>query len=229
MKVIHIFEQLKGTHNLRNLTWEELVEYLKTHNVSRIGQGAFGDVFYHPSWNYVVKVFDTDTAYLNFIKFVEHNPNKHYPKILKSPKLMHQFHKRNLHRSDMHKFFYLVKIEKLLPLSLENQDMVHELAVTIGGNYRNHFNNRRKFISSMRELISRFPKQEMATLSVAIFKALEFLKANVPETVADLHSGNFMQRPDGTIVVIDPVSCLNDSDPYFKEPLEQHVVQGINL
>lgn len=223
-----ILENLRGTHQLRTSSWEQIVELLKSHDIRRIGQGAFGDVFAHPSWNYVVKVFDTDSAYLAFIDFVQQHPNKHYPKIIKSPKQIHQFHLRNKDRSDTHKYFYAVKIERLYDITVDNENMIVDLCLVMKNVYKNHYNKQHVFMDSIRQLASKYPRQDLASLAVAVYKALSHLKSNLPKAIADLHVGNFMQRADGTIVVIDPSTCLNDSDPYFREPLEQQVIHGIN-
>lgn len=227
MKLSIILENLIGTHKFRNDSWEQIVQKLKTHDIHRIDQGAFGDVFAHPSWDYVVKVFDTDSAYLEFVNFVQQFPNKHYPKIIKSTKPIHQFHLRNKNRSDIHKYFFIVKIERLYDLSSENVDMVTELGDELKRVYKRHFNKQEYFISSVKKLAEKYPRQDLATLAVATYKAMSHLKSHTVSPIADLHKDNFMQRKDGTIVLIDPSTCLDDAEPYFREPLEDETVNNI--
>jgi hypothetical protein len=63
----------------RNKTWKELMGEFTASGGKLIGTGKHGEVFSHPRWNYVVKMFN-DPFYLRFVRFTYRYPHKSFPK-----------------------------------------------------------------------------------------------------------------------------------------------------
>ena len=206
MKLEFILEQLRGVKKYHNLTWDDIRDELRKQGIKSIGMGRYGEVFHKPDWNYVIKVFESDDAYLDYVNFCITNNNPHFPKFIKKPKSFHQFHKRLHHSSKM---LQIVKMELLAPLkdhwysdNLENicnlifrenikNVVIYDDDITKPKMYDNiediiNDNNNKP---QLRELIS----------------ALVQIKNKFNSYILDIHSENLMQRKDGTIVITDPI------------------------
>lgn len=233
--------ELTGVKHLHNLNRPDLKQYLEDRfGVKEVGAGSYGEVFTHPDWNYVIKVFDNDPYYLSFVDYVIHHPNKHYPTIVKKPMSMHSFHTRM--PSDADKFF-IVKIEKLLPLDkkvanfiVKNFEKVYEATYrqdimpatakadqeAIYGKGYIHSDLRPKpwptidggsEVMTYHQFVDAYPW--FRTLVIAYHHLREELSG-----ASDIHAGNFMMRKDGTVVMIDPLwegySRYKAQDDWYK-------------
>lgn len=213
MKVQHIIENLIGTHQYRDKTWDEIFQTLKNspHEISVLGSGSFADVISSPEWKYVYKIYQRDSAYTSFIHFcTQHQDNPHLPKILKPPKKLHAFHKRS-HLSSDH--LYAVKLEKLYDLNDINYKIVEFVS-----DYAYHYTNSNHLLHdpfdpnssrvaeyTLDDLIDMYPKYPIRQLLDTIKQIFSKCRFRL-----DLHDGNFLQRLDGTIVIIDPLYEPND-------------------
>lgn len=232
MKLQLILEQLYGVKKYHSMTWVELIKHLESQYGITMKRGVWGQVFIHPSWNYVVKVFDTDNAYLQFVKFAIDNPDKHYPKFISRPIEMHMFHRRS---SDIiNKKFYIVKIEKLQELDQKHLmffklDVIMDLCKAVYNNKENynlpvvHF---KKTLSlskvvdditfenqNVKQFMQQYSYMQLETLIPSIIKIIQNFKGKGLKW--DLHGKNAMQRSDGTIVITDPYSNNKFEKPFF--------------
>lgn len=204
--------EMIGVKKYSNLTVDKLLTHLSdTHGLGVLGAGAFGKVLEVPNKNYVYKIFDNDNAYLSFVNYVIKNPNKHFPKFLKSPKLLHSFYRRSPIEPNM---FTAVAIEKLQPLSQPNyiyaywiitllEDIIHNTFIVTewpaelpNGNY-----NHKKI--SYEDIMVADPN-----IASIINAFLKMYRSGDVIGDLDLHLSNIMQRTDGTLVITDPVKAF---------------------
>lgn len=145
--------------------------------------GNFSVVLMHPNWDYVWKTFIDDPGYLHFLSMVKKNPtNPHYPRIFKVKKIVPPY-RRNV----SYPFLWVVKMEKLLPISGANWKIVeHCLSVINFGMSQERFN-------------------DLHPTSGDLLGTIYGITRNRGGGILDLERRNFMQRQDGTIVVADPL------------------------
>jgi hypothetical protein len=213
-----LLQELTGVKKYHNMSWYDLTKKLEQETgIKPVANGRYGVIFTKPEWNYVIKIFDEDPEYLGFVDFVLSHPNKHYPKIIKKPMTMHHFHSRD--PSSTYKF-YIVKIEKLYPVSEEMGGFLEiYLPYLMEVYYRQYVmdqsdqNYKYDGDSAERTFNGPFGKK-IKTSYVGLFEQMPWLKSlskaywkvmAADLGAEDMHKGNIMQRKDGTIVLIDPV------------------------
>lgn len=152
--------------------------------------GLNSEVYYRDDRNYVLKLYNSrDYAYQAFLDLVVSNPNKHFPKIVGKP--------RKVTRA-----YYAVRMEKLdvawNPVMLDTylkvkRDQIadEDVEVYFSKVKYEHYLKAISYLNDNPEMIK------------ALDLIVDFLLPNFKE---DLHAGNIMQRSDGTLVIIDPVS-----------------------
>lgn len=150
------------------------------------GQGYYGSVYCKEGADYVLKLFDSrDRAYLAFLKLIKEHPNPHFPKIL--GKLV-----------KITPYYWAVRMEML--------NAIPKDAPNLG-----------VYLISLRHEVSREKNeyQYEAYLKVIAYlegqprlkEALDLINEHLLDRYRqDLHMENFMARPDGTLVIIDPVN-----------------------
>lgn len=208
MKLITILENLQGVKKYHNLNWEELKLELKKHGINSIGIGGFGEVFHKTGWDHVVKVFEKDNAYLEYVDFCIQNPDPHYPKFIKKTMNMHQFHTR---MSQSSKTMQIVKIELLQPLLDEwYADNLQDIYVQYKKQIRQLDNNPGRLDAQL----DKYNKPQLKSLLVSIDR----IRQHLPKYHLDIWFDNIMQREDGTIVLSDPVSDMQNASRGFLNP-----------
>lgn len=204
MKLQQLLENLQGVKKYHQLTWNELVQELAKVGINSLGKGRFGQVFYKAGWNYVIKVFENDNAYLDYVNFCIENPNPHYPKFIKKPLNMHQFHARTHHAEKM---MQVVKIELLQPLKdswyAVNLSKIFKLLNKETDEIMLFNDNTQQYDSyyNINEIFNDFKQYKVEELISAIYA----IKHHFPNYKLDLHLDNLMQRTDGTVVLSDPI------------------------
>ena len=206
-------DEIIGVKKYHGLTLDELMKQIANdYDLRVLGQGAFGHVLSTKDPNTVVKVFETDDAYMSFVEYIQQNPNPHYPRIVKSPRLMTTFYKRYDLQPDK---FTVLALERLVPLSdhmaqfvadVANARDLHDKPFKLpngrmnGGDY-NYDDDDIDPGVTFRELSRDYPWIPTFWEAVRQLFRSGIVKGNI-----DMHPGNFMARQDGTIVIIDPVS-----------------------
>ena len=206
-------DEMIGVKKYHGLTLDELMKQIATdYNLKVLGQGAFGHVLSTHDPNSVVKIFETDNAYLSFVNFIQQHPNKHYPKIVKSPRLMTTFYKRYNIQPD--KFTVLV-IEKLKPIPEKTASFVSSVA-----NARDLYDkpmylpngrlNGGGYDPETDEIDGGLTYQELSRdypwIPEFWAAVKQLFRGGAVKGNIDMHYGNFMMRDDGTIVITDPVA-----------------------
>ena len=71
------------TVDVRDQSWSmTLPDAMKKYGFTKLGSGKYASVYGHPKYDYVLKIFMKDSAYLKWIEFVQKNKSNPYiPKI----------------------------------------------------------------------------------------------------------------------------------------------------
>jgi hypothetical protein len=194
-----------------------------------IGSGRYGQVFEHPKWPYVIKIFPHDTCYLKFARFAYKHPHPSFPKLYGPPQKIVPFFNREKSWSEV----YVARIEKLYPVT--DQEMLKEIvklydygliyfqAVSMGKDVnaeieRQVLNPDRQARKTQPYVIQKTKVYDVALglfdkypKSKSLFEGLSIVNQNV-ECALDVHKGNIMQRQNGDLVIADPV--WEGSTPY---------------
>lgn len=211
----------------RNKTWNQLKDEFEASGGKIIGVGKYGQVFSHPSWSYVLKVY-FDEYYTRFVRFAYRNPHPSFPKFYGPPQRVIPFYRRYKSESIQ----YLVRMEELLPIStelfnlinnwynqginymraVENGSQDHEIEEIIYPNSQERKAGKKSYTGKVKlyqdiiDLLKNNPKL------YNVFEGLYLLtKGNIKGSF-DFHQDNFMQRPNGDIVISDPL--WEGSNPY---------------
>jgi len=232
-----------------NKTWDQLMKEFEASGGKYIGSGKHGQVFDHPSWPYVLKIFSQDSLYTSFVRFAYRNPHPSFPKFYGPPQRILPSYRRSPSLTKM----YLVRMEKLNPVNKEignfltkhiedgayyvkakemGQDMIFKKRNTA----RQIKAGEPEFTDVYHyphiiDMLKKYPKLYQ------VFEGWNILMNSKLQGSPDIHSGNFMQRENGDIVIIDPF--WEGSNPYadyqkmidmeidaVKEPLPQNVLGG---
>lgn len=231
-----LLQELAGVKRFQKYEQHQLFKMFRRLGV-KIMSGKFGTVFAHPSWDYVYKVVNgEDPQYTDFVEYVLKHPNKHFPKFLRRPLTVHQFHTRSANEPTT---WWIVKIEKLEEITDRNllKFIVHNLEDGMTAIHSEALGDKRAMEYRHKNHAKVLPDGEYHTnVSMGdIFEKYPWFRSlcaaslhyNIysSETdtagVNDIHGGNFMQRKDGTIVFIDP--SWAGTNPY---QLEREYMNG---
>lgn len=211
--VLQIIEEsgLSGVKHLYGLTWPQIIEHIKQHyGIQLVGSGAYGQVFIHPSWNYVIKIYESDPGYDRFLNICSSMKTPHLPKVIKPPKTIHQFH---LRLKEAGSKLNIVKLEILSPLSIDFKNSLRQ----VKGGYSN------KKIAHLYSLFKTHQKDAVYNELNSkydldsLFQTLQIIENNIStdHDFLDIHDGNFMMRGN-TIVIVDPISNLYTAEPWYR-------------
>jgi hypothetical protein len=202
----------------RYKTWDQLMKEFEASGGSYIGGGRFGTVYDHPSWPYVVKVFN-DPFYLRFARFAYRNPHPCFPKFFGPPQRIVPFYTRGAAQSVQ----YIVRVEKLIPV--KDQQMLKQFITLYdyAVYYLTSSDKGNRYFDSVRELFQRYPQLEKLT------EAIFLVQRNIHGAM-DIHTENIMQRQNGDLVLTDPLwegtnpyadarrAMEMETDPVYDEP-----------
>ncbi len=231
MKVSQLFEginSLIGVNKLHDMTWKELTKNLEQeYGIKVIGTGSFATVFWHPSWNFVYKVFEEDSGYMRFVEYVMSNQyNPHLPKILRPPRQFHAFHLRAAQTTSK---LWAVKMELLEEVSgevkefLTNGRMWYATRRYAGeqidtGSIQYELDD---FEKTLDELFMQFKEYDMEGLVETLADLADV--CGIDPYDFDLHTHNFLMR-NNTIVIIDPMVNDDDKPAYFRNAVNRFIM-----
>ncbi len=160
-----------------------------------LGQGTYATVLYHPSWKFVAKIFSDDIPYLKYVRFCLTHPRKSFPKFFDKPRRILPNIRR--HKSKQH--LYVVKTEKLEPISKEEF-----LDIDFYKHYGSSERNIKGYVwektyEKLDEIESKYKgiKTFMDDYNFLMRSPVEF-------GTPDFTQGNIMKRSNGDFVLIDP-------------------------
>lgn len=230
-----LLNELTGVKKYYNKTGWQIERMLSKFGIKFVASGKFGKVFTNDKWDYVVKIFN-DEYYLSFVNYAIAHPNPHYPHFKRKPLEMHRFEKRFKHQPN---YSTIVKIEKLLELPKEKADfIVAELEHAQQGLY-NLKHNKQDAETYQTWFNDPISHQRVRTTWPEIFKmypwlytlaeAWQSIQDNVEYGSPDIHASNFMQRKDGTVVIIDPLwhgtNPLRDYDEAMRRETDMYAYE----
>lgn len=202
---------LNPANRLRS--WKEVKEDFLADGGEILGEGAFAQVFSHPKWNYVLKIFPNDDCYLRFIRYVMKNPKSYFPKIIGAPQRIYPQFIRNLDWDHV----YIVRLEKLEKIEGSDRNVLRDilkiarnmafdnkaLAKVSNPNEEATINSElRKMESEIAAIIRDDPSKKEFINTVVAFAG----KRNplFDDCIADLHVGNVMRNALGEWIITDP-------------------------
>src|ERR1035437_538722 len=229
--------ELVGVHAQREKDMIQLLKDIRGESSSKFkiaGEGVFAQVLSHEN-GMIYKFWAKDSAYENFIGFVEKNQdNKHLPKLKSKIKELKSFFKKPDDFPDKVKY---VKMEKLDPITdhekivdtqrLYVTDVIENIYSTIYSHDNGGTLERLLLTLAKDEAPPRIThgEKESPPLKESTVKVITELYETFEDMLKypgmdkldfDLHSGNFMKR--GTeIVITDPVT--NGEDAEFNKKL----------
>jgi hypothetical protein len=208
----------------RDKTWDQLMGEFEASGGKYVGSGKYASVFDHPSWLYVLKLFSHDDRYIPFVRFAYRNPHPSFPKFFGPPQRIVPFYKRTAAEAKT----YLVRIEKLKPLSKEIGEWLGKF-IGDGAHYIKGKKEGMDFIDRRRNTMRRIRQGEPEYVERNMYQHVEDMLGRFPKLhetfegwniiinsdlkgALDAHANNFMQRSNGDIVIIDPL--WTGSNPY---------------
>ena len=220
MKLKQLHEQLQGVKKYHHLTWDQMVTELKKVGIhSR--SGSFGQVFMKDGWDYVIKILEKDNAYLDYVDYCIQNPNKHFPRFLRKPFSLTQFHARETSSLDK---FIVVKIERLYECDPEIKALFqHNINKIIS--YYDMFPDKPIYVyvgtgtkgiytfNNCQELFDKYASIDLKGVVEAIRQIRDWNNRDNNHYEDFQTSGNILQRKDGTIVISDPLASSVEVDP----------------
>jgi len=176
-----------------------------------LGQGSFAVAFINPEKNKVIKIIapegpatdlakslksKSEFAQYKWQSFVAKNPNIHYPKFYKSK--VEIIKEGNIEiKIELFEMELLTRIDDPFPITIIGR---YFESPKEGNLYDNIWERYQKVVKDPLD------KEKFINKYGGLIKALEKVVevGDQYNFYNDLHSGNFMQREDGTIVIIDP-------------------------
>lgn len=239
--IILLIENLTGIRKFENMTWSQLINYLKSQGFSYY-VGADTHVFVHPQKDYVYKIISSNSGNMRFIELaLKYQNNAFVPKIKSVPRLIPLIHTRFLNAQNQ---AYIVKMEKLFPLNTEAREFVFQacnciLARLTGQKTFNPYQN--PIDTEATSEMDDFANKEGNEISIESFfnkyrkyKAAEFIQfieqvveESGEDVFMDVHIDNIMMRKDGTLVVIDPLFKGNERGvhDYSRDPQDTDIIK----
>ena len=172
---------------------ESLIKRLAKQGWSVAGTGYFSITFENPSKPYVLKINQiSDKAYLQYVNLIKKFPNVHFPQISN----VYTFKKYN-------KEFYMYIMEKLYPAIINNTltSLLFKIAESPNDSISNVIDPILSTpVTPPYKLAYRYIKQHPD-----LVEAIRIIGRHHSDSIElDIEPKNFMQRKDGTLVIIDP-------------------------
>lgn len=165
--------------------YDKFDKYLEFFGFSIIGSGGYSKVYEHKKLDYVIKVFEYNDNYTNYIHFCK---NASY---INTPKF-----RGNIMKSSKFPNIAAIRMEKLNRCTYEIFESFQKLIRTI----YNLSHKEKERYSIYDQIVGRFSKglitPDLIELSIDIIVTFGRF---------DLHQDNIMLRNNSTIVIIDPI------------------------
>ena len=208
----------------RDKTFEELLKDFRASGGEFIGGGQFGQVFDHPSWPYVLKIFPHDDCYLAFARWASRINHPAFPKFFGAPQRVVPFYRRSANMARI----YLARVERLYPIDRTLGRLIVDTVHGAGAYFyavKNGLLNQEvektnydratrktqpyvkvKVYQDWIDLFKQHPKL------LPLFEGWELLTQQHFQCSPDVKIENIMQRQNGDLVWIDPL--WHGSNPY---------------
>lgn len=167
-----------------------LNQFMEAHGFSLLGTGNYGTVYEHPGYNYIIKVFMRDTAYLTWVNYcMQHQDNPYLPK----------FRGRVIKITDI---FYAIRVEKL-------QYVLHRT------NTKQVLDSWVYTLAKLKGEVVPEGKEYLST-DGQLNQVLDFILQH--PKLKDIHAGNVMTRGNSQLVIIDPFYNYRVNNEFSIDP-----------
>lgn len=184
-------DELQMKHRLPN-TSKEASDILIDAGWHEVGAGHYAEVYSKPDINYVVKVFERDSAYLAYLDLIWTHSNPHFPKTKGKFWISRDANTR----------FNAIRLEKLEPCFQVDVDGYRK---GLSGMLSAYLIAKRHILNDIQIENMRFAEIYLAD-KPELVAALDLINDNLLTRYhLDLNGANIMMRADGTPVIIDPI------------------------
>lgn len=219
-QLLETMSGLMGTKRFHTMNWRQFTSTLEqTYGIRVLGLGSFATVFWHPSWNFVYKIYEEDSGFAQYVEYcMENNDNPHLLRVLRPPRKVHAFHLRKKETSTT---LWAVKLELLTDLTKPAMQVVN--SGRLWNAVQDYVDDAEQFdynnISSGRDDLNQiFTQYDMIGLVKTLADLSDYVGIH-PEDF-DLHHRNLMMRGE-TIVILDPLmGSEHDSPANFRVNVE---------
>jgi hypothetical protein len=160
-----------------------------------IGQGSFNVIYANKNKSYVLKINTTrDRAFETYSKIIHKIPNIHFPKISDEKQL-----------KIGNRYYNIYLIEKLIKIPRQRAGKYEEIFDWVFHLINLDYKLDNTDLSiGFAKLLGSTGIPLLLRKNPELIKALKIVAYGVKSHSLDLHSENFMQRQDGTVVITDP-------------------------
>lgn len=203
-------DEITGVKSMHSMSLDKLIQaFVEQTGYKELGSGKAAFVFKHPTKNEVIKFWVADKAYESFVNYAMANQNDPFmPKFLSGIKTIRAFHTR--HGATPADIKY-VRMEMLNPC--KKFDWMGKVigpdsflfkakhwACSVGDPNRDAELIRGAYGPDATEM-----PDSVKPFLQSLERVVKAVKTGDNINV-DMHSKNIMQRPDGQVVIIDPVT-----------------------
>jgi hypothetical protein len=190
--------------------WQQVV---KSHGWTLVGRGTEAVVVKHPQKPYVLRIFSTDTSYVDFVKLVQQNQqNPHFPKFSRYVRPIPGTEMSYVRMEILAPVTQIQLMQHHLPelayLYIESTKLgleFHEMFAPTVGVYLRQLSRGSIFDHTIQNELWDKIGQPSTTWKQAVDLLLELYNQGTHwPSKLDLHSDNFMQRAQ-TLVIADPL------------------------
>jgi hypothetical protein len=179
-------DELRLSHHARLTALDKFMDFLETHGFHKLGKGSYGLAFEKTGYPWIFKIFTTDDAYLNYVKYsLANKSNPNVPRF-----------KGGLIKINDHTF--AMRIEKLKPLEHRNYQTGSDIRILAS------------ILSVLSTTIDEIDEGNLEFIKETypgVYKILSHYDNHFCFTF-DIHGGNIMMR--GNVpVIIDPIFDTN--------------------
>jgi len=178
-------------------TFADILKDFEASGGQILGQGSYGMVLWHRKWRYTLKIFTDDVPYLRFVRFAVKNPRPSFPVFYDIPRRIYPNYKRGKSQETL----YLVKMEKLNPISQKEFDDI-EFFIHYGGT---------DFSTTPRNYIWKETEKKVDDMRIkypsidTFLEDQEFLFSTLHKAGSpDMDESNVMKRDNGEFILTDP-------------------------
>lgn len=219
-----LLSELTGYHSAKEQRLRDVLKTLKDEGKYTVHNGSFAVVLIPPGKNYVFRCWTLDEGYTKWLKYVEENPSKHFPKIIGKVHELPVFFKQPAAQSKDK--IYVARVEKLEPLkrgsaASEAIDTIHTYMDSFAapetltlGDIIEHLET--EDLDAELEFV-----QDNKTFFEAYMKVAKWSTKNARKR--DLRSTNIMTRSNGDLVITDPAADWTATN--LPRPLADQLVE----
>jgi hypothetical protein len=208
-----LLSELTGYHSAKEQRLRDVLKTLKDEGKYTVRNGSFAVVLIPPGKNYVFRCWTIDEGYTKWLKYIEANPSKHFPKVISKIHELPVFFKQPEAQSKDKIYVARVeKLEQLKPRSTASEaiDTIHAYIDSFAapetlvlGDIIEHLDN--EGLEAELEFV-----QDNKSFFETYMKVTKWSAKNARRH--DLRSTNIMVRDNGDLVITDPAADWSEAN-----------------